>query len=75
MAVVEPRTVAESLYWSYANLAMAVASFEHDKPVYQQTGGVLRFSQSYPATDGPTQPFSTVFAQDEGDRAFDRGAR
>ena len=42
MAVVDPKTVAESLYWSYANLAMAFASSEHDKPEYQQTDYIVR---------------------------------
>lgn len=42
MSTVTPRTVGESLYWSYANLAMAIASFQHDEPEYQQTDYIVR---------------------------------
>ena len=33
MATVIPRTVRESLYWSYANLAMAFTGGRHDELV------------------------------------------
>jgi HNH endonuclease len=42
MASVNPRTIGESLYWSYANLAMAFASFAHNKPEYQQADYIVR---------------------------------
>ena len=42
MSKVTPRTVGESLYWSYANLAMAFASMRHDKSEYQQVDYIVR---------------------------------
>ena len=42
MAPVNPRTVGESLYWSYANLAMAFRSGQHDEPTYQQLDYIVR---------------------------------
>ena len=42
MATVNPRTVGESLFWSYANFAMAVKSFQHDEPEYQQIDYIVR---------------------------------
>ena len=55
MAVVEPRTVAESLYWSYASLAMAVASSNHDKPTYQQMDYIVRNKLYYGLLRGTHQ--------------------
>jgi hypothetical protein len=43
VADVIPRTVGESLYWSYANLAMAFAAADnHDEPDYQQSDYIIR---------------------------------
>lgn len=42
MARVNPRTVGESLYWSYANLAMAFSSGRHDEPTYQKVDYIVR---------------------------------
>ena len=42
MAAVIPKTVRESLYWSYANLAMAFASSKHGEPEYQQVDFIVR---------------------------------
>ncbi len=42
MATVNPRTVRESLFWSYANLAMACTGDRHDEPTYQQVDYIVR---------------------------------
>lgn len=42
MAPVNPRTVGESLYWSYANLTMAFSSGRHGEPTYQQVDYIVR---------------------------------
>jgi hypothetical protein len=42
MAPINPRTVGESLYWSYANLAMAFTGDRHDEPTYQQVDYIVR---------------------------------
>lgn len=42
MANVVPKTIGESLYWSYAQLAMAFASANHDEPTYQRTDFIVR---------------------------------
>lgn len=42
MATAIPRTVGESLYWSYANLAMAFSSRRHGKHTYQQDDFIVR---------------------------------
>ena len=47
MAQVVPTTVGESLYWSYAQMAMAFASARHDKPVYQQLDFIIRSKTYY----------------------------
>lgn len=42
MAKVVPKTIGESLYWSYAQMAMAFASARHGKPTYQQSDFIVR---------------------------------
>jgi len=55
MATVIPRTVRESLYWSYANLAMAFTGGRHDESTYQQIDYIVRnklyyvFGDNYPS--------------------------
>jgi hypothetical protein len=47
MSVVIPGTVGESLYWSYANLAMAFSSGRHGQATYQQIDFIVRNSNYY----------------------------
>ena len=47
MAVVVPTTIGESLYWSYASMAMAWASFRHGEPTYQQVDYIVRSKTYY----------------------------
>lgn len=47
MAVVVPSTIGESLYWSYAQMAMAFASARHNEPTYQQTDYIVRSKTYY----------------------------
>src|SRR3954463_16175328 len=63
MASVYPKTVGESLYWSYANLAMACASFSHDKSDYQKSDYILRNKLYYGLLRGRLQLGS--FLKDE----------
>ena len=42
MASVIPKTVGESLYWSYASLAMAFTGDRHQEPTYQQIDYIVR---------------------------------
>ncbi len=42
MAPIIPKTVGESLYWSYANLAMAFTGGRHNEPTYQQIDFIVR---------------------------------
>src|SRR4051812_34545996 len=46
MSSVVPKTVGESLYWSYANMAMAFASSRHSRQAYQQIDFIVR-SKTY----------------------------
>lgn len=47
MAVVVPATIGESLYWSYASMAMAFASGRHREATYQQTDFIVRSKTYY----------------------------
>lgn len=47
MATVVPSTIGESLYWSYAQMAMAFASARHGEPTYQQTDYIVRSKTYY----------------------------
>ena len=58
MAVVVPATIGESLYWSYASMAMAVASFRHGKPTYQQVDYIVRSKTYYGLLRGQLKPGS-----------------
>ena len=42
MSLIIPGTVGESLYWSYANLAMAFSSARHGQATYQQIDFIVR---------------------------------
>lgn len=42
MAIVVPKTIGESLYWSYANLAMVFSFLRHDEPTLQQIDFIIR---------------------------------
>ena len=42
MTIVKPTTIGESLYWSYANLAMAFSSARHSQATYQQIDFIVR---------------------------------
>ncbi len=63
MSSVNPRTVGESLYWSYANLAMAFASARHGGPAYQQIDYIVRSKTYYGLLRGKLQLGS--FLKDE----------
>lgn len=63
MATVMPRTVGQSLYWSYANLAMAFASAQHRQPTYQKTDYIVRSKVYYGLSRGKLQLGS--FLKDE----------
>lgn len=63
MASVIPRTVGESLYWSYANLAMAATSARHEAPSYQKTDYIVRHKLYYGLLRGKLQLGS--FLRDE----------
>jgi hypothetical protein len=39
---IEPKTVGEALFWSYANLTMAYASKRHSLPTYQKVDYIVR---------------------------------
>jgi hypothetical protein len=47
MAIVIPKTVGESLYWSYANLAMVCSFSKHDKPTLQRIDYIIRNKMYY----------------------------
>ena len=66
MASVIPKTVGESLYWSYTNLAMAFASSEHGEPTYQQIDYIIRNKLYYGLLRGTMQLGS--FLMDERER-------
>ena len=55
MAPNVPKTVGESLYWSYANLAMAFASARHDERTYQQVDFIVRNKTFYGLLRGTLQ--------------------
>ena len=63
MATVIPRTVGESLFWSYANLAMAFTGGRHDKHTYQQIDYIVRNKLYYGLLRGTHQIAS--FLKDE----------
>ncbi len=63
MATVIPRTVGESLFWSYANLAMAFTGDRHDKPKYQQIDYIVRNKLYYGLLRGTHQ--IATFLKDE----------
>lgn len=42
MSSISPHTVAELLYWSYANLAMAHNGIERGLPTYDKTSFTIR---------------------------------
>ena len=52
MAKVVPKTIGESLYWSYAQMAMAFASSRHGKPTYQQSDFIVRGNIYYGLLSG-----------------------
>ena len=47
MVQVVPATIGESLYWSYAQMAMAFASSRHGEPTYQQIDFIVRSKTYY----------------------------
>ena len=47
MPIANLRTVGESLYWSYANLAMVYKSAEHNEPTYQKIDYIVRSKLYY----------------------------
>ena len=68
MASVVPTTVGESLYWGYAQLAMAFASARHDEPTYQQTDFIVRSKTYYGLLRGKLQLGSLY--RDEREKLF-----
>jgi hypothetical protein len=72
MASVVPRTVAESLYWSYANLAMAFAASRHGEPKYQQIDYIVRSKTYYGLLRGNLQLGSLL--KDEKEKIAASGA-
>jgi hypothetical protein len=65
MATVTPRTVRESLYWSYANLAMAFTGGRHDESTYQQIDYIVRNKLYYGLLRGTQQIGSFLIDEKE----------
>ncbi len=65
MAAVIPRTVGESLFWSYANLAMAFTGDRHDEPAYQQIDYIVRNKLYYGLLRGDLHPKSFIIDEKE----------
>ena len=63
MAIVVPKTVGESLYWSYANLAMTWSFSQHDQLTLQKTDYMIRSKMYYGLLRGTLQLGS--FLKDE----------
>ena len=55
MSVVVPSTIGESLYWSYAQMAMAFASARHEEPTYQKRDYIVRTKTYYGLLRGQLQ--------------------
>jgi 5-methylcytosine-specific restriction endonuclease McrA len=64
MPTVKPKTIGQSLYWAYANYAMACASVRHEKPGFQQIDFIVRNKTYYGLLRGTLQLGS--FLKDEG---------
>lgn len=62
-SLIEPKTVGEALYWSYANLAMAYASKRHLQPTYQKSDYIVRNKTYHGLLQGKLQIGS--FIKDE----------
>lgn len=71
MAQVVPATVGESLYWSYAQMAMAFASASHGEPTYQKTDYIVRNRTYYGLLRGTIQLGS--FYPDEREKVSNAG--
>ena len=71
VAQVQPKTVGESLYWSYANLSMAVASFKHSEATYQQIDFIVRNKIYYGLVSGRMKPRSLF--NDEREKIWSAG--
>lgn len=65
MVAATPRTVRESLYWSYANFAMACVSCKHDEPTYQQTDYIVRNKLYHGLLRGTIRPRSLLIDERE----------
>ena len=65
MARVTPKTIGESLYWSYANLAMAFASARHEEPDYQQRDFIVRNKIYHGLSRGTLQIGSLIIDEKE----------
>ena len=72
MAQVVPTTIGESLYWSYAQMAMAFASARHGKPTYQQIDYIVRSKTYYGLLRGKLK-LGTQY-KDEREKIFSAGA-
>lgn len=70
-ARVVPTTVGESLYWGYAQMAMAFASARHDSPTYQQNDFIVRNKTYHGLLRGKLQVGSLY--RDEREKLFSAG--
>ena len=71
MAQVVPSTIGESLYWSYAQMAMAFASARHDEPTYQQIDFIVRSKTYYGLLRGKIELGSLY--RDEQEKIYSAG--
>jgi len=71
VAQVVPSTIGESLYWSYAQMAMAFASARHDKPTYQQIDFIIRSKTYYGLLRGKIK-LGTMY-RDEQEKIYSAG--
>ena len=71
VAQVQPKTVGESLYWSYANLSMAFASSKHSEATYQQIDFIVRNKIYYGLVSGRMKPRSLF--NDEREKIWSAG--
>ena len=65
MATVIPRTIGESLFWSYANLAMAFTGDRHNEPAYQQIDYIVRNKLYYGLLRGDFHPKNFIIDEKE----------
>ena len=71
MVQVVPATIGESLYWSYAQMAMAFASSRHEEPTYQQIDFIVRSKTYYGLLRG-TIKLGTLY-RDEQEKIYSAG--